>query len=232
MVVPVKLNTEIIGVFGFQSKSPNAFSEKNLALLKVFASLIGDSFSSIKKDTEIKRQIDENEKLSILIRNTTNNVIYADKEGRITWVNKHFEESTGFLLDDIIGKKPGSFLCGEATEIEKTNELRTAIQQRKKCQLTITNYKKNGELFKVDLQLIPIFHSSGEFYQFVSIQEDITRLEVQKTEIEHNQKEIQGNLLKIAIKENLYSSLVQTTHDLISTSDKNGVDIDLTKMLY
>lgn len=223
MVVPVKLNTEIIGVFGIQSKSPNAFSEKNLALLKVFASLIGDSFSLIKKGTEIKRQIDENEKLSILIRNTTNNVIYADKEGRITWVNKRFEESTGFLLDDIIGKKPGSFLCGEATEIEKTNELRTAIQQRKKCQLTITNYKKNGELFKVDLQLIPIFHSSGEFYQFVSIQEDITRLEVQKTEIEHNQKEIQGNLLKIAIKENLYSSLVQTTHDLISTIDKNGI---------
>ena len=131
MYVPVKLNNLIIGAFGIQSETPNAFTDTHLAVLKVFAALAGSAYNSIQNNLLIKNQNTENEKLSILAKSTTNNVIYTCKDGKITWVNTHFEESTGYFLDEIIGKTPGSFLTGKDTDPEKTHELRTAILNQK-----------------------------------------------------------------------------------------------------
>ena len=208
MYVPVKAKNLIIGAFGIQSEKPNAFTEKHLALFQAFAALAGNAYFSIENKIE-------NEKLSLLVKSTTNNIIYTDKDGKITSVNKHFEEATGYHLDEIKGKTPGSFLRGEATDPEKTNELRTAILNKKECSTTILNYKKNGEPFIVNIKLIPIFNDTGELVNFVSIQEDITETEKQKAII------IQKND-KLKLREEQYNSIVNTTNDFIISLDAGG----------
>ena len=214
--VPVESNNKRIGAFGMQSEKPFAYNENDLALLKLFASLAADAYESIKKNLLISKQNEENRKLSLLAKNTTNNVIYADKYGKITWVNKHFEEFTGHKLEDIIGKSPGSFLCGEATEWEFTNELNIAIKEKKPCNVNITNYKKNGEQFKVAIQLTPTFNINGEHDGFISIQQDISELIKNKIELENN-------LIKRIESENAYNNLVNTTTELIITIDATGM---------
>ena len=208
MYVPVKAKNLIIGAFGIQSEKPNAFTERHLAVFQVFAALAGNAYFSIENKIE-------NEKLSILARSTTNNVIYTDKDGKITWVNKHFEESTGYFLDEIIGKTPGSFLIGKDTDPEKTHELRTAILNKKACDTTMLNYKKNGEPFIVNIKLIPIFNDTGELVNFVSIQEDITETEKQKAII------IQKND-QLKLREEQYNRIVNTTNDFIISLDAGG----------
>lgn len=222
LYVPVKSNNKIIGAFGLQSEKPYAFTEKHLALLKVFASLAGDAYLSIKRNTLIKFQNEQNEKLSILAKHTTNNVIYCDKEGKITWVNKHFEEDTGYLLNEVIGKKPGSFLTGEATEPEKTMELSNAIKKQKPCNVIITNYRKNGELYKIAIQLNPVFNQYGVLTNYVSIQQDVTELENKKLLIEQNQKKLQETIIKITETQEKYSYFLKTTNDLIISLDHTG----------
>ena len=208
MYVPVKAKNLIIGAFGIQSEKPNAFTERHLAVFQVFAALAGNAYFSIENKIE-------NEKLSILARSTTNNVIYTDKDGKITWVNKHFEESTGYFLDEIIGKTPGSFLIGKDTDPEKTHELRTAILNKKACDTTMLNYKKNGVPFIVNIKLIPIFNDTGELVNFVSIQEDITETEKQKAII------IQKND-QLKLREEQYNRIVNTTNDFIISLDAGG----------
>ncbi len=220
--VPVKSNDLIIGAFGIQSEKPYAFTEKHLAVLKVFASLAGDAYSTIKKNDILKQQNEENKKLSYLARNTPNNVIYADKEGKITWVNTFFENFTGYHLNEIIGKTPGSFLTGPETEPEKTNELRIAVQNQTSCELTITNYKKNGQLYKIAVQMNPVFNENGEFVYFISIQQDVTELENKNKKIADNQIQLQANLKKLTESQKRYSNLLQITNDLITSYDGNG----------
>ena len=215
LYVPVKANNLIIGAFGIQSEMPNAFTEKHLAVLKVFAALAGNAYFSIQNNLLIKKQNEENEQLSILARTTTNNVIYTDKDGKITWVNKNFEETTGYFLDEIIGKTPGSFLIGKDTDAEKTNELRTAILNKKACKTTILNYKKNGEPFIVAIQLNPVFNKTGDLINFVAIQEDITESEKQKYTVKHQNEQLK-------LQAHLYDNLVNTTSDFIVALDKNG----------
>jgi len=214
--VPVITNNKIIGAFGIQSKQPFAYNEKDIAYLKLFASLAADAYDSINKNIVINKQNEENSKLSILAKNTVNHIIYADKHGKITWVNKHFENFTGYKLEDIIGRSPGSFLCGEATERELTNELNIAIKEKKHCNVTITNYKKNGDLYIVSIQLTPTFNLQGEHDGFISIQQDVT--EAIKTKIE-----LDNNLIRITESENAYNHLVNSTTELILSMDATGI---------
>jgi PAS domain S-box-containing protein len=214
--VPVITNNKIIGAFGMQSEQPFAYHEKDIALLKLFASLAADAYDSIKKNILINKQNEENSKLSILAKNTVNHIIYADKHGKITWVNKHFEDFTGYKLEDIIGRTPGSFLCGEATEWEHTNELSIAIKEKKQCNVTITNYKKNGDLYNVSIQLTPTFNLKGEHDGFISIQQDVT-------ELIKNKIELNNNLIKITESENAYNHLVNTSTELILIIDATGI---------
>jgi len=117
--VPIKFREKTIGSFGIQCNVPNAYNKRLLASMKVFASLTSNAYISIKKNYQFKQKYIENEKLSILAKSTINYVIYCDKDAKITWVNKSFEEGTGYFLSEIVGKKPGSFLYGPDTESEK-----------------------------------------------------------------------------------------------------------------
>jgi PAS domain S-box-containing protein len=222
LYVPVRSNNKIIGAFGIQSEQPNAFTEKHLAVLKVFASLAGNAFLAINKNNLIKKQNEENRKLSYLATHTPNNVIYADKDGKITWVNEHFESFTGYKLHEIIGKTPGSFLTGPETEPEKTSQLRNAIQTKTPIELTIANYKKNGELYHIAVQINPVFDENGEFLYFISIQQDVTQLVNKRAIILENQKQLQVNMQTIKESQARYSNLLQMTHDLITSLDGQG----------
>jgi PAS domain S-box-containing protein len=222
LYVPVKSNNQIIGAFGLQSEKPNAFTDKHLAVLKVFASLAGDAYLAIKKNNLIKKQNEENKRLAYLATHTPNNVIYGDKEGKITWVNEYFENYTGYKLHEIIGKTPGSFLTGPETEPDKTSLLRKAIQTKTSVELTIANYKKNGELYYVAVQLNPVFDDKNELLYFISVQQDVTDLEIKNKKIAENQKQLEANLKSIAEAQKRYSNLLQTTHDLIVSLDSKG----------
>ena len=189
--VPIKFREKTIGSFGIQCNVPNAYDKRQLASMKVFASLTSNAYISIKKNYQFKQKYIENEKLSILAKSTINYVIYCDNDAKITWVNKSFEEGTGYLLSEIVGKKPGSFLCGPETESEKTDQLRNAINERKSCSLTITNYTKSGQPYKVNIQLNPVFDDNGELINFVSIQQDVTENEKYKAELQDSRKEIE-----------------------------------------
>jgi PAS domain S-box-containing protein len=221
--VPIKFREKTIGSFGIQCNVPNVYDKRQLASMKVFASLTSNAYISIKKNNQFKQKYIENEKLSILAKSTINYVIYCDNDAKITWVNKSFEEGTGYLLSEIVGKKPGSFLCGPETESEKTDQLRNAINERKSCSLTITNYTKSGQPYKVNIQLNPVFDDNGEFINFVSIQQDVTELEIKNKKIAENQIQLQANFESIAESQKRYSNLLQTTHDLITILDTNGI---------
>jgi len=215
MYVPVRAKNLIIGAFGIQSEKPNAFTEEQLALFKVFAALAGNAYLSIENNLIVKKQNEENEKLSFLAKSTTNNVIFCDKDGKITWVNKHFEESTGYFLDEIKGKTPGSFLIGKDTDPEKTNELRTAILNKKACNTNILNYKKNGEPYIVAIKLSPVFNETGDVLNFVSTQEDITEVEKQKDTINHKNEQLK-------LREEQYNNIVNNSSDFIISLDTGG----------
>lgn len=115
-----------------------------------------------------------NRKLNAIVAENINGVVITDREGKIEWVNKAFEQMTGYSLNDLKGKKPGSLLQGKDTNLETVGYLRRQIQNGLEFSCEILNYKKSGEPYWVRLVGQPLRDEQGDIIQFFAINEDKT----------------------------------------------------------
>jgi hypothetical protein len=53
-------------------------------------------------------------------------------------------------------------------------QLRQCIAERREIQVTLLNYRKNGQPFWNELKIAPVFSDEGDLLYFVGIQTDIT----------------------------------------------------------
>jgi PAS domain S-box-containing protein len=117
---------------------------------------------------------DELTKLSVVASSTSNLVIITDAAGCIDWVNPAFEQRTGYLLGEVRGRKPGSFLQGEGTDPDAVERLRAAIANGMPASEELLNYSKSGEPYWIAVNLTPVTDAEGKVDRFISVQDDIT----------------------------------------------------------
>jgi len=101
-------------------------------------------------------------------------IILADTSGAVQWVNNAFTHICDYKLDEIIGMRPGHFLSGPLTETRSRETLNHAIRDKKPCLVRITNYKKNGTPYIVEIHLEPIFNRKNQHLGFLSLERDVT----------------------------------------------------------
>ncbi len=113
-------------------------------------------------------------KLSVVASSTSNLVVITDADGYIDWVNPAFEQRTGYSLDEVRGRTPGSFLQGPDTDPAAIDRLRTAIHERRPASEELLNYTKSGEPYWVNVNLTPVIDAAGRLERFISVQDDTT----------------------------------------------------------
>jgi PAS domain S-box-containing protein len=121
----------------------------------------------------------------VVASSTSNLVVITDAAGRIDWVNPAFELRTGYSLDEVRGRKPGSFLQGAGTDPEAVERLRAAIHELRPATEELLNYTKSGEPYWISLNLTPVLDVEGRIERFISVQADTTerkRVERMKTQ--------------------------------------------------
>lgn len=113
-------------------------------------------------------------RLSLVASHTQNLVVITDREGRVEWVNKSFEERTGYLLNDIIGQKPGQLLQGKQSDKAAIKSMSDALAQGRCFQIDIVNYTQAGDPYWVNINTSPVVDSTGNISHFIAVQTDIT----------------------------------------------------------
>ncbi len=134
--------------------------------------------------TVVKQSEDELKKLSLVASSTDNLVIIADRDGRTEWVNEAFYRRTGYTLDDMRGRTPGSVLQGPGSDPRSIAILRQAIAEGRSQATELLNYTKAGTPYWVRVQLSPIRDETGAVQRFVSVQADVTEQRRVQGEIE------------------------------------------------
>ncbi|MFO7721566.1 MAG: PAS domain S-box protein [Gillisia sp.] len=122
--------------------------------------------------------------LSLIATHTDNQVIIADANGAIEYVNKAFEKLTGYALEEVKGKKPGSFLRGKETNPEHVLAMRMGMKKRKAFSQEILNYTRSGEKYWVSISINPVFNARGELEKFIAIEQNITGRKEEETQRE------------------------------------------------
>ncbi|MDP3170590.1 MAG: PAS domain S-box protein, partial [Polaromonas sp.] len=98
----------------------------------------------------------------------------TDPGPRIVFVNDAFERRTGYRREEVLGRSP-RFLQGPNTQRAELDRIGEAMRQMQPVRAELINYKKNGEEFWLDLDMVPIADGTGQFTHFVAIERDITK---------------------------------------------------------
>ncbi|MEK9825129.1 MAG: ATP-binding protein, partial [Methylotenera sp.] len=152
-------------------------------------SLIKAKVEAEQAESTIRQYSKDLERLAMVARHTTDAVVITDAEGYTLWVNQAFTDYTGYALQDIVGKKPGSLLQGVDTSADAKQKLREAVRNFTDVEVELINYRKNGEPYWVSIKIVAIVNSLGE-RRFIAVQTDITRQVNYISTIKANQEDM------------------------------------------
>ena len=123
----------------------------------------------------------EAQKLALVAARTANAVIVADASGCIDWVNHAFITLTGWTLEEVKGRKPGTFLQGPRTDPAVVANMSAKLRSGQGFRTEIINYHKDGSPYWVDIEVQPMANDAGEVTYFMAIEADISEKKRQET---------------------------------------------------
>lgn len=219
-----------------------AINDRSKILFSVFVQQVEAILSNIIIAQQNRQQMHtiaeaqiELKKLSLIATKTKSGVIISDKHGRIEWVNNSFEQTTGFKLEEVIGKKPKEFLQSDLTSQEDKNKMAKALAAKESVEVTVLNKSKSGHHYYNQLAITPVFDEKGKHINFIALQKDITAEENYKKEL------IQKNTELEKINKELDQFIYSISHDLRSpllsikgllSLIETSVDEDETKLYH
>ena len=143
---------------------------------------------SLEKDPGLIPQV-----LAKILDASINGITLADPDQNdipLVYVNKAFEVMTGYSFDETVGKNC-RFLQGNDKNQPEINMLRKALKEKSSVNVTLRNYKKNGELFYNQLLIQPLFDNKNNLLYYLGVQFDITEKINKNKEIEDLIKKVQ-----------------------------------------
>ena len=96
----------------------------------------------------------------------------------------------GYDQDEIVGRNC-RFLQGSDRNQPELSLIRNAVKNCEAVEVTLRNYRKNGELFYNRLDVKPLKDNRGNVVYYLGVQYDITDLVRAKQEINHLSRKLE-----------------------------------------
>ncbi|MBK1637296.1 PAS domain S-box protein [Rhodovulum adriaticum] len=146
------------------------------------------------------------QRLGRIVEEMSDQVILADAEGRIDYVNPAFERQTGYRHAEVQGRRPGDFLRGPSTDPISAARIDAAITAREVATIEIQNYRKDGAPFWTEMRIQPMHDGHGRLEGFMSVQTDVTERKVYQAALDKRTCEL------IAAEERLKGAVAALPH--------------------
>jgi PAS domain S-box-containing protein/putative nucleotidyltransferase with HDIG domain len=196
---------------------------KNKELIEIISHVLQRVVKEVKREDELleaerARHISEN-KYRNLVETTKDLIWQSDIEGRFTFLNKAWEETFGYSIDEMLGRNFTDFQDPEIPEKEK-REISEQLRSVSVSGFETTHISKSGEKVQLILNTVPLSDEKGLIIGTQGTAFDITKLKERDREI-LNSREAFFNMLEDVNEaykelEILFTSLVRT---MISTLD-------------
>ncbi|HXY54217.1 MAG TPA: EAL domain-containing protein [Nitrospirota bacterium] len=128
---------------------------------------------ALREDALRRRAEDMRKRLSLTVDQATDLVVVTDRGGKIEYVNRAVEETTGYTAAELLGKSGDLWHSGKH-DAEFFQKKRDTILSGGTFQATVTYRKRNGDLFYLSETLTPLRDSAGNVTHIVSTGRDIT----------------------------------------------------------
>ncbi len=190
VVVPLKLNQEVVGVIDVASPDLEAFSQRDINFLTTLAGNIAavmeraNLYETLRiqaaglaeevalRTSELKL---EKDRLFAILESAGEGILLTDTEANIMYANPAMERQSGYSREELRSKN--TRILG-SNQMPKTiyTEMWQSLQAQESWTGELINEHKEGHTYDVAVTITPIADDLGEVTGFVSVHSDITRL--------------------------------------------------------
>ena len=116
-------------------------------------------------------------------------VSMADVSGKITFINQHFINISGYSEEDLIGQNHRILKSGRHPD-SFYDDLWATISKGKIWSGQICNKAKNGDEYWVEASIVPFTNEKGIPYKYVSVRTDITEIKQAEEDAQKSEKRL------------------------------------------
>ncbi|UOE48581.1 PAS domain S-box protein [Mucilaginibacter sp. SMC90] len=132
--------------------------------------------------TQRKKTEEQLTMLSLVASSTASGVVINNSDGKVEWVNKAFEQITGYTLLEVENNHLGDVLKGELTDVSIIQKARELSRNKQSFEVDLLVYRKDRQPLWISVINSVIINSRGEVDKYIEVIIDITAKK--KAEIE------------------------------------------------
>lgn len=125
-----------------------------------------------------------------------------------TYVNHAFETTTGYALEEVLGRQPQSILSSGIQPPEFFQDMRRTLEAGRPWHGTIVNRHRDGHLIEQETTISPLRDDSGAITHYVAVKRDVT--------------EARAAARALAASEARYRAVVDAQTEIVARVDPEG----------
>ena len=171
--LPIRHGGELIAMIGLANR-PGGYDNDLIEFLHPLLATLGQLADAERSERRHRQDQLQLARLSRVASETTNGVVITDVQGRVEWINEGFTRITGYTLDDVLDKRPGSLLQGPQTDPGTVRQMREALAHEAPFELEVLNYTRDRRPYWIHISCNPLRDASGVLQGFIAIESDVT----------------------------------------------------------
>jgi len=163
---------------------------------------------TIQDITATKESQAELETLVAIIEQASETIMLTDPNGNIVYVNQHFESSTGYSRNEVIGKNP-RFLQSGLQDKDFYKQFWERISSGLNWSGSFINRRKNGQLFHESATIFPIRNLNSEVVYYGAVKRDITEQVKSQNALNERTKTLQKREKFLSLLNDITSAAIE-----------------------
>lgn|GEM_PF-1499728 len=140
------------------------------------------AFINIRDIEKEHKNEEELRRLSLVANKTENAVIITDAELKSVWVNKSYEQLSGYSLQETINE----IITRKLFSTKIADALETEIKSGEVLKVERKAINKEGAKFWLELSITPVYDEDGLLKNYIFVALDIRKRKHQEKQIQHN----------------------------------------------
>ncbi len=180
LLLPMVIEDMLVGALALGTVEAHHFLPEEISL----SWSVADQVAGVLARTRLNQT---QQRLLTAIEQLNESVIITDIEDNIIYVNRAFEEVTGYSRAETLGRKPDILYSGYH-DVAFLQEIWETINAGQVWHGRIVNKKKNGGLFTEDAVVTPLTDKKGQIVNFITVKRDVTQELEQEKQYRQAQK--------------------------------------------
>ncbi len=123
----------------------------------------------------VEERQEELQRLSLVAAHAKDLIVITDPTNRIVWANEAFRRHNGLDLEmDLLGKSGRDVLKGPESDPATLARIDEAVRSRQSVTVELKCHRRNGPVYWMEQEIIPVFNERGEHTNFILVGRDVS----------------------------------------------------------